>query len=350
MSRVTAILISCLSLALVPSFATAADDVPPAEPPAAQTPAEDPVAPEPEPEPEPPSPAPVETPDPEPKEATLRVALRGLSGGKLNLGDRAKAVAQLSPKMRGEPIRFTLKRGSRVIARRTIAAGKRGRASWKVRPVRPGAYRIFAQHRRSARISSATDTSESFGIRYSSLGQGNYGRDVALLNRKLRKLGFATGGGRSFSSQTARAVLAYRKANGLPRTQAATRGIVKRLMRGKGRVKLRYPKAGRHVEADLSRQILILANRGKAVEVYHTSSGTSATPTILGHYRFYLRQPGYNSKSMYYSTYFIRGYAIHGYDPVPTYPASHGCLRVPISDAIHIYNWVDIGMSIYVYR
>ena len=37
------------------------------------------------------------------------------------------------------------------------------------------------------------------------------------------------------------------------------------------------------------------------------------------------------------SNYFIRGYAIHGYAEVPTYAASHGCLRVPIPDAPAIY-------------
>ena len=52
---------------------------------------------------------------------------------------------------------------------------------------------------------------------------------------------------------------------------------------------------------------------------------------------------------MYYSVYFIRGYAIHGYQSVPTYPASHGCLRNPIPDSKHIYDWVDIGDPIYVY-
>lgn len=350
MRRATAIAIFCLSLALLPSLAAAADDPPSAEPRAAaeEAPAEEPGTPEPAPEPT--TPTPVETPEPDREQAKLRLSVRGLSGGKLNLGDRVRAVAQLAPKLRGERIRFTLKRGRRVVGKRTIAAGKRGRAVWKTGPIKPGAYRVFARHKPSARVGSAADKTGSFGIRYPSLAQGNYGRDVALLNRQLRKLAFVTSGGSSFSAATGRAVLAYRKANGLARTEVATAGIVKRLMRGKGKVRLRHPKAGRHVEADISRQILILANRGKPVEIYHTSSGTSATPTILGKYRFYLRQPGYNSKEMYYSTYFIRGYAIHGYKSVPTYPASHGCLRVPISDAIHIYNWVDIGMPIYTYR
>ena len=49
------------------------------------------------------------------------------------------------------------------------------------------------------------------------------------------------------------------------------------------------------------------------------------------------------------STYFIRGYAIHGYYDVPTYNASHGCLRVPIPDARAIYDWVRLGDRIDVY-
>ena len=52
---------------------------------------------------------------------------------------------------------------------------------------------------------------------------------------------------------------------------------------------------------------------------------------------------------MYYSVYLQGGYAIHGYHSVPTYPASHGCVRNPIPLSVFIYNWVRLGMSIYVY-
>jgi lipoprotein-anchoring transpeptidase ErfK/SrfK len=62
-----------------------------------------------------------------------------------------------------------------------------------------------------------------------------------------------------------------------------------------------------------------------------------------------MSQPGLNNKEMYYSQYFIRGYAIHGYKSVPTYNASHGCLRVPIPDAVSIYNWIKLGDRIDVY-
>ena len=52
---------------------------------------------------------------------------------------------------------------------------------------------------------------------------------------------------------------------------------------------------------------------------------------------------------MVHSSYFIRGYAIHGYPSVPAYNASHGCLRVPIPDAMAIFNWVNYGTRVDVY-
>jgi lipoprotein-anchoring transpeptidase ErfK/SrfK len=50
------------------------------------------------------------------------------------------------------------------------------------------------------------------------------------------------------------------------------------------------------------------------------------------------------------SNYFIRGYAIHGYPEVPTYAASHGCIRIPIPNAASVFRWINLGDRIYVYR
>ena len=80
-----------------------------------------------------------------------------------------------------------------------------------------------------------------------------------------------------------------------------------------------------------------------------TSSGAPATPTIRGSFRVYRKDPGTNAKGMIHSSYFIRGYAIHGFVSVPVYPASHGCLRVPPAEALSIYNWVRIGTPVDVY-
>jgi lipoprotein-anchoring transpeptidase ErfK/SrfK len=52
---------------------------------------------------------------------------------------------------------------------------------------------------------------------------------------------------------------------------------------------------------------------------------------------------------MYYSNFFISGYAIHGYNPAPDYPASHGCMRLPIGDATSVYGWLAMGDWVDVY-
>jgi lipoprotein-anchoring transpeptidase ErfK/SrfK len=49
------------------------------------------------------------------------------------------------------------------------------------------------------------------------------------------------------------------------------------------------------------------------------------------------------------SNFFNGGDAIHGYAEVPTYAASHGCLRVWIPDAAAIYGWVAVGTPVDVY-
>jgi lipoprotein-anchoring transpeptidase ErfK/SrfK len=53
---------------------------------------------------------------------------------------------------------------------------------------------------------------------------------------------------------------------------------------------------------------------------------------------------------MVHSMYFFGGYAIHGYPSVPTGPASHGCLRIPIPNARFLFRWVDYGDRVDVYR
>jgi lipoprotein-anchoring transpeptidase ErfK/SrfK len=52
---------------------------------------------------------------------------------------------------------------------------------------------------------------------------------------------------------------------------------------------------------------------------------------------------------MVFASYFTGGYAIHGYASVPVFPASHGCLRVPVPDAVPIFDWVSFGDRVDVY-
>nr|MBA3748869.1 L,D-transpeptidase [Solirubrobacterales bacterium] len=173
---------------------------------------------------------------------------------------------------------------------------------------------------------------------------------IRALQRRLRRLGYVTGRAGVFDGRTARAVLAFRKVTGMARTTSASVAVMRALARGKGSFKVRRPDHGRHIEADLSRQVIALIDRGRVRRIYPTSSGTPSTPTVIGSFRVYLKTPGTNAKGMVDSAYFIRGYATHGFASVPIYPASHGCLRLPIPDARSVFNWIDIGTPVDVYR
>jgi lipoprotein-anchoring transpeptidase ErfK/SrfK len=176
------------------------------------------------------------------------------------------------------------------------------------------------------------------------------GAITRLLQKHLAQMHYAVSRSGVYDDATARAVMAYRKVNGLARTYSASASIIRSVLAGKGAFKPKYPGDGRHVEADLSRQVLALVNRGgKVYRVYHTSTGAPATPTVIGRFRVYRKSPGTNAKGMVHSSYFIRGYAIHGYASVPPYNASHGCLRVPIPNAWSIYEWLRMGTVVRVY-
>jgi lipoprotein-anchoring transpeptidase ErfK/SrfK len=107
---------------------------------------------------------------------------------------------------------------------------------------------------------------------------------------------------------------------------------------------VRFAKQGNHAEGDLSDQLLAFIDDGTKVHwIFPISSGKPSTPTILGNFQIYYKEPEYTSDGMYFSSFFHGGYAIHGYNPAPDYPASHGCMRLPMVDAIPAYGWTRVG-------
>jgi L,D-transpeptidase catalytic domain len=144
------------------------------------------------------------------------------------------------------------------------------------------------------------------------------------------------------------ATLAFRKVNHMARNMSYSPSIFRKLLMGRGAFQPRFHD-GHHVEVDISRQVMALVDGDTPVATFHVSTGAPATPTVRGNFHFYMKQPGYNSHRMYYSVYFIGGYATHGYNPVPNYNASHGCVRNPIPFSRYIYNWINVGDPMHVY-
>ncbi len=121
------------------------------------------------------------------------------------------------------------------------------------------------------------------------------------------------------------------------------------LLDGSGAFQVRYPRDGKHAEGDIGKQLLALIDGSKVDAIYPISSGKRSTPTILGRFSVYSKIPGYLPDGMYYPDFFYGGYAIHGYNPAPDYPASHGCMRLPIVDATSVYGWINYGDRVDVY-
>jgi hypothetical protein len=299
-------------------------------------------------------PAPVPPPPPAPAPGKIAYKIHsGLATTKMRYVAPQQFVAvrgRVTPAVAGEVLTLYAIRGKKAskTVRRKVKAG--GRFEFRFQVGNPGRLRIVIKHQASALQQAFRSRDRGLTVVDWQAGAGERGPKVILLQRALAEQHFAVPVTGYYDDGTARAVLAFRKTNDMSRDGYATHEVYAKLMRHQGAFKLRYPKAGKHVEFDWSRQVLTLAQNGKPFRTYHTSSGKASTPTVFGTYHFYLKSAGTNAKGMVDSSYFIGGYAIHGYVDVPAYPASHGCLRVPIPNARQIYDWVDIGDPIFLYE
>jgi hypothetical protein len=268
-------------------------------------------------------------------------------------GRPLRIEGRIVPYVPSQTVSVRIWRGHKLLKRvqvtpKATSTGRTATFSVRLEPTRSADLQVFAVHERTAEQRRLVARA-AVSVLTPAASPGTISPFVALLQQRLAALGYATPQTGTYDAGTERAVLAFRKVNRMPRITTLTPFIVDRLMRGVGGFKVRYPKHGRHVEAHLGQQVLALIEDGKVVRAYITSSGSPATPTVLGNFRFYMREPGTNGLGMVYSSYFIRGYAIHGYHEVPTYNASHGCLRVPVPDAYAIYSWIRLGDQIDVY-
>jgi peptidoglycan hydrolase-like protein with peptidoglycan-binding domain len=224
-----------------------------------------------------------------------------------------------------------------------------GTFSASLRIGRPGRVTVRAEHAATPALGAGAAAPRRARVLGNRAGPGARGDIVRLLQRKLAALSYAVPRSGVFDDGTARAVIAYRKVRGFARVPVADARVLHGLLHGAGRFRVRFPRHGKHVEADLSRQVLALIDGNRVHRIYETSSGAPGTPTVLGSFRFYSKTPGVNAKGMVDSNYFIGGYAIHGYASVPAFNASHGCLRIPIPNAAYVFSWIRVGDRIDVY-
>jgi hypothetical protein len=306
----------------------------------------------------PPNPNPTPTPAPAADAKLSAVVASGITDRKHRYvlqGDKLVVRGHIKPFVAGETVDVRLFKGKKQVGHRTVkvrqAKGGTGQFRVSLRIRRSGRYSVRARHDATAKQKAGSSPKAPFRAIAPRAHRGSSGQTVRLLQIGLRRLAYVAPLTGRFEDGTARALLAFRKVNRMAHDSSASRTVFRKLFHGAGGFHLRYPKSGTHVEVDLSRQVLVLAAKGRPVAIYTVSSGKPSTPTIQGTFRFYRKEPGTNSHGMVHSNYFHGGYAIHGYASVPaTYPASHGCVRVPIPDALRIYRAISLGELIHVYH
>ncbi|HJU51557.1 MAG TPA: L,D-transpeptidase family protein [Acidimicrobiia bacterium] len=194
------------------------------------------------------------------------------------------------------------------------------------------------------------------------LRPGSVGPTVADLQARLLDAGFFPGRTDGvYGEQTVGAVLAFQKLYDLERTGIFRQedwDLLGREITGPGP----GPEPDR-IEVDLRRQVLYLIEAESVAGVFPISSANGESyrnargkliraVTPEGRFEFRRSRQGWWESYLgflYSPFYFYGGYALHGSNSVPAFPASHGCVRVEIEDMDFLKSRIQLGMPIYLY-
>jgi hypothetical protein len=148
---------------------------------------------------------------------------------------------------------------------------------------------------------------------------------------------------------TEQALLAFQGWENLDRTGTVT-GQTQVALVAASRPEPSARRVGRRVEIYRDRGVLLMVDNGDVVRAVHTSTGGGLTPA--GSFRVYVKALLSWSVPfevwMPYAAYFTGGIATHQSPYVPSYPASHGCVRLPEGEAERVYRFVEVGTPVVV--
>jgi len=180
--------------------------------------------------------------------------------------------------------------------------------------------------------------------------------------QRLSDLGYWTGPiDGNLDTGSRHALIAFQKVEGRERTGRLTRDELQ-VLRAATRP-LPRDTGYAHVEIDISRQVLFMVDASGSVThvlpvctgnenfyVDHGQVHRAHTPT--GRFKVLRKTPGWRLSSLgllYYPNYIQEGIAIHGSLAVAVYPASHGCIRIPMFAAKALSQITPIGIEVVVY-
>ena len=196
------------------------------------------------------------------------------------------------------------------------------------------------------------------------MSPGDEGRAVEALQTLLAEQGFFREDVDGvFGQRTVQAVIAFHKATDTERTATFSESDWTRLATfAVPEIPIRPDELDR-IEIDLTRQLLYRLVDHEVVDIMPVSSGNGdlyenaagnlvRARTPRGGFSLYKQYNGWRISylgGLYRPWYFYGGYAIHGSESVPAYPASHGCVRLPIWEADYLFDKLWLGLPLHVW-
>ena len=272
----------------------------------------------------------------------LRARLLG-SGAR---GERYVLAANIRPAAAGR-LAVTIRRGGTTVVDHVYGSALRLRLDTR----RLASYTIKVRIRPNELYTAAERVLHAHVV-FPRLVYGTRGSAVAQLGQRLRELHYAAPFAAAFDSRMLDAVYAFEKVQGLARTGAVDLGFWRRLETPRVPAP-RYAAPAAHIEIDKQHQVLYIVRGSRVTLIVPVSTaGLPGKFTPVGRFSIYRKVDGFDPSplgTLYDPMYFTGGYAIHGNPSVPPYPASHGCVRVPMWLAPILYATNPYGETVYVY-
>lgn len=189
--------------------------------------------------------------------------------------------------------------------------------------------------------------------------------EIRIAEKRLAELGYWAGPADGVWDAASRhALIAFQKVDGARGTGVLTRAEFNALTNTLKGVPVPRLRDAAHIEIDLSRQILFLVDAdGKVANILPVSSGSgkrfhengypeTLAVTPCGRLEVYSKMSGWKTSplgQMHNPMYIVGGIAIHGSEDVPPYPASHGCIRIPMFASSRLPGMIPVGTPVLVY-
>ncbi len=181
--------------------------------------------------------------------------------------------------------------------------------------------------------------------------------------QRLSDLGYWTGPiDGNLDPASRHALIAFQKVEGRQRTGTLTKDELQALRTAARPVPQHSGYA--HIEIDLGRQVLFMVDASGSIthilpvctgneKSYVDHGQTHRAHTPRGRFKVLRKIAGWRRSSLgllYYPNYIHEGIAIHGSPAMPVYPASHGCIRIPMFAAKELSEITPIGTEVIIYE